>query len=359
MARPRKPDRIRPLDAALRRVAGADRVLRQAAADRLGVGSTDLDTLLLLDDGGALAAGRIAEALAITTGAVTGLIDRLERQGWVTRTRDDADRRQVLVEIAAAKRPALAELRATREQALLAAAEDVDDAAVAELARVITAAADAMTAAAGELAPASAAESDAGDRAPIGSIEHGILRFSGGTRLELRGGRIRDLYRATFHGRRPVVAVDPGGVVTVQYKGLSWFGGRDIAAAMTLTTAVPWSIEIGRGASLLNADLRELDIRSIDITGGASECDLRLPRPRGSVVMRVKGGASHVVVRRPRGTAVQATVRGGANSLELDDQTIGAVGSTARLATPGWDGAVDRWSIELGGGASHLTVAEE
>jgi DNA-binding MarR family transcriptional regulator len=99
-----KPERIRPLARALTRAAEAERRLRLAAAERLGVGLSDFDALLLIDTAGPLAAGRIAEALALTTGAVTGLIDRLERAGWVQRTRHEADRRQVLIELAPAKR---------------------------------------------------------------------------------------------------------------------------------------------------------------------------------------------------------------------------------------------------------------
>jgi hypothetical protein len=73
----------------------------------------------------------------------------------------------------------------------------------------------------------------------------------------------------------------------------------------------------------------------------------------------VTGGANHVVVRRPKGAAAQAVVRGGANSLAFDDQHLGSFGSTARFATPGFETAADRWSIELTGGASDLSVSEE
>ena len=223
MTRSRKPERIRPLDAALRRIADADRRLRQAAAEQLGVGPSDLDTLLLLAESGPQAAGRIAEALAITTGAVTGLVDRLERQGWVERTRHETDRRQVLVELAAAKRSAIDALRTGREQALVAATADDDDDAIATAARVIDAAAERLVVAASELATAGAEPdaADAGDRAPIGDLEDATLRFSGAARLALRGARIRDLYRAAFHGRRPMVSVEPGGVLAIQYKGLA------------------------------------------------------------------------------------------------------------------------------------------
>jgi len=324
---------------------------------------SDFDALLLIDTTGPLTAGRIADAMAITTGAVTGLIDRLERAGWVQRTRHEADRRQVLIELAPARRDAVDAHWTDRERMVLEAAGDADDATLAACARVLDTVADRMAALiAGSADGEEAARPDDGgdgDRAPLGSIERGRLRFSSGAaRLSLRGARIKDLYRATFRGRRPQVAVESDGTVAVQYKGFSWFGVRDVGAELTLTTAVPWTIAIRRGVSYLAADLRELQVSAFEITGGVTESELSLPRPRGTATVRIGGGASRFSVKRPRGTAAQVVVRGGASNLVFDAQRLGTVGSATRLATPGWDGAPDRWSIELTGGASELSVTE-
>jgi DNA-binding MarR family transcriptional regulator len=359
----RKAERIRPLARALTRAADADRRLRLAAAERLGVGLSDLDAILLIDATGPLPAGRIAEALALTTGAVTGLLDRLERGAWVQRTRHDADRRQVLIELVPDRRDAVAAHHRDRERLLLDAAADADDATLAACARVLDAAADRLAAGRAERAHDDTAHADDpgdGDRAPIGSIERARLRFAAGaSHLDLRAARIKDLYRATFRGRRPQIAVDPDGTVAVQYKGFSWPAVRDVGAELTLTTAIPWSIEIRRGVSRLTADLRELHLAAFDITGGVTESELSLPRPRGTATVRITGGASRLVVSRPRGTAAQVLVRGGASNFVFDAQRLGAVGSATRLATPGWDSAPDRWSIELTGGASDLSVTEQ
>jgi len=360
----RKPERIRPLARALIRASDADRRLRLAAAERLGVGPSDFDALLLIDTAGPLTAGRLADATALTTGAVTGLIDRLERAGWVQRTRHEADRRQVLIELAPARREAVDAHWGDRERMVLDAAGEADDATLATCARLLDAVADRMAAGMAERAHADdtarADDGGDGDRAPIGSTERGRLRFaSGASRLELRGARIKDLYRATFRGRRPQISVEPDGTVAVQYKGMSWFGVRDVGAELTLTTAVPWTIEIRRGVSHLAADLRELQVSAFEITGGVTESELSLPRPRGTATVRIGGGASRLTVRRPRGTAAQVVVRGGASNFVFDAQQLGAVGSATRLATPGWDTAADRWSIELTGGASDLSVIEQ
>jgi DNA-binding MarR family transcriptional regulator len=363
MTTARKRERIHSLAVAVARVTDADRRLRMAAAERLGVGGTDFDALILLDTAGALAAGRIAEAMAITTGAVTGLIDRLERAGWVQRTRHETDRRQVLIELAPARRDQLDAHWKDRDRFVAEAIGELDEAGLADAARLLDAIAARTLAGLDDRAAAAGAtgsdDTSDGARAPLGAVEHGRLRFASGvSRMELRGARIKDLYRATFHGKRPQIAVEPDGLVTLQYKGFSWFGMAGVSAQMALTTAVPWAIEIRRGVSHLTADLRELEVTGIDISGGASECELTLPRPRGHATLRITGGASQLVVKRPRGAAAQLMIRGGASSFVFDDQRIGAVGGTIRLSTPGWDSTADRWTIELTGGASGLAVTE-
>ncbi|MEA5358994.1 MarR family transcriptional regulator [Amycolatopsis sp., V23-08] len=76
-------------------------VLRHARiAERMGLSGTDHKTLDLVGQAdGPLTAGRIAELTGLSTGAVTGVIDRLEKVGLVRRVRDPDDRRKVLVEV--------------------------------------------------------------------------------------------------------------------------------------------------------------------------------------------------------------------------------------------------------------------
>jgi DNA-binding MarR family transcriptional regulator len=72
--------------------------LDELATDLMGVNRTDARVLDLLEENGRMAAGEIAEAAGITSGAVTGVLDRLERSGYARRARVDGDRRKVLVE---------------------------------------------------------------------------------------------------------------------------------------------------------------------------------------------------------------------------------------------------------------------
>jgi DNA-binding MarR family transcriptional regulator len=70
-------------------------------AEQMGLSGTDHKCLeLVLNAKQPLTAGQIAQLSGLSTGAVTGVIDRLERRGFARRVRDPHDRRKVLVEIA-------------------------------------------------------------------------------------------------------------------------------------------------------------------------------------------------------------------------------------------------------------------
>ena len=72
--------------------------------------------------------------------------------------------------------------------------------------------------------------------------------------------------------------------------------------------------------------------------------------------VRVSGGASHVRVHRPVGTALRAAISGGASQLVFDGQTLGAVGGRNALESPGFASAQDRFEVRFSGGASKLTI---
>src|SRR5215468_6026034 len=67
------------------------------AAEDVGLNPSDLGCLCLLLLHGPIPAGRLAELTGLTTGAVTGVVDRLERAGFAQRVLDPTDRRKVIV----------------------------------------------------------------------------------------------------------------------------------------------------------------------------------------------------------------------------------------------------------------------
>ncbi|TQS31155.1 MarR family winged helix-turn-helix transcriptional regulator [Microbispora sp. KK1-11] len=92
----RRADLMARLLDALRRANALSVAMSQAAAERIGINTTDLHCLNLLTNG-PLTASELARRAGITTASVTGVIDRLETVGYVRRERDSVDRRKVIV----------------------------------------------------------------------------------------------------------------------------------------------------------------------------------------------------------------------------------------------------------------------
>jgi hypothetical protein len=194
--------------------------------------------------------------------------------------------------------------------------------------------------------------------APLGSITHGRLQFTrGAANVTLRvDSSMKDLYRARFDGPPPGVNAREG-AVTIRYpRTFHPFDWRKRTAEVKLNAAIPWQIEFHRGLSRLDADLSVLELGSFEITGGVSGVELTLPRPSGTVSVRVSGGASDVSIHRPEGVAARISVGRGASKLAFDEQRFGAIGGETRLQTNDYDGATDRYDVEVTGGASKLSV---
>lgn len=72
-------------------------LMHQAIAEKAGLTGTDHKYIDLLLQHGSMTAGQLAELSGITTGAVTAMIDRLEKSKLVKRERSANDRRKVIV----------------------------------------------------------------------------------------------------------------------------------------------------------------------------------------------------------------------------------------------------------------------
>jgi DNA-binding MarR family transcriptional regulator len=96
------PDRaelLKDLVLAGRQLSTATVMFHQAIADRLGLNVTDHKCIDLLLLNGPLTAGEVARMTGLTTGAITAVIDRLEKAGYVRRADDPHDRRRVILQV--------------------------------------------------------------------------------------------------------------------------------------------------------------------------------------------------------------------------------------------------------------------
>jgi DNA-binding MarR family transcriptional regulator len=355
-------DRDAALDAivrALRKIDFQGEVFGQTVAVRLGLSESDIKALELLVDSDPVTAGRLAEMLNLSTGAVTRVLDRLEQAGYVRRTADAADRRRVVVEVVSERmtaiRDALGPLGDAQADVVAGYTDDQLDLINDFLSKMADA---------GQARADAARETLVGlpeegvHRAPLGALQEArLLVRSGATDLVLNGAAgATDLYRARFDGKQPMVRVRDGTVIVAYRDGMrEIFDWRKRGATISLNQAIPWTIEIHGGMTKARADLTAMDLRAFQLTGGAVRIRLELGRPSGVVPVRIAGGASELRVERPDDVAVRMRLKGGASRVELDEQRLGA-GSDVTLESPGASRAETRYEIEVSGGTNRVTV---
>jgi DNA-binding MarR family transcriptional regulator len=353
--------RTRLLTSTLRDVARASlncTAFGQALAPQLGISTTDLDCIAQLHEFGPASAGQLAEALKLTSGAITGVIDRLEAARFVVREADPGDRRRVIVRLTDER---IVDLRQALAPLVLAAGQAVERYSESDIllfTEILRRVVDVVQQQTEQLkADRVTADSHSRLTAPLGAVVEGSLEFSNGaSELRILGSEsVAQLYQATFEGAQPSVRVQDGGV-TFRYKRMGLLDWAKHAGTVGLAGSIPWRIALRGGVANASLDARGLDLRELVVDGGASKLDCLLSQPRGTVRVCIEGGVNRVKIERPEGVPVQIAIHGGANRVELDTQRFGAMGGDVRLASPGWELATDRYDIEVRGGASRLEI---
>ncbi|WP_409271795.1 MarR family winged helix-turn-helix transcriptional regulator [Neobacillus sp. SCS-31] len=95
----RKRDLINQMQSLAQKNSTETALFHQTAAEKLGLGITDLKAVSTLLQEGPMTAGQLSKRLNLTTGAVSNVIDRLEREEFVQRKPDIKDRRKVIVTV--------------------------------------------------------------------------------------------------------------------------------------------------------------------------------------------------------------------------------------------------------------------
>lgn len=196
----------------------------------------------------------------------------------------------------------------------------------------------------------------------IGGLTAAVLDLSyGASNLEVRTGVTGDaLYQAQVDypadENPPTFNFDPGtGTVGInENQGPSFhLFGSNRRLSITLTNHIPWTIRVSGGVSNLRLDLRELQLTTLDLSGGLSQSEAQLGPPKGTVGIHVSGGVSNMTIRAPRGSEWNISVSGGASDLTINGQSSGGIGEFHKQSS-GYNGAADRLDIQISGGLSHL-----
>jgi DNA-binding MarR family transcriptional regulator len=118
---------VQELEHAVRRSSAQGVIFGQTVATRMGIASSDLECLDILNLEDRVTAGRLAEVTGLTTGAITGVIDRLEKAGFVQRERDETDRRKVFIKTIPANVAVVGKFYESLQRAMLKAWSEYSD----------------------------------------------------------------------------------------------------------------------------------------------------------------------------------------------------------------------------------------
>ena len=361
---------------ALRRLITEAIGTHDVVAASLGLNPTDLRCLELAASEPEMTPTRLAELSDLTSGAVTGVLDRLERAGFVQRESDPTDRRRLLVRVDPDRRAELeAQYAPIIDRAIEAGTGASGGAYLAALADALGREADrlrvttyggilddAYTVPIGDVARARLVLHTGAPRLNLGGAAFGqqvrMVAETAATRLALRPAEPDgELIRASFVGPPPDVRTSDG-TVTMRYRRRV-IDTRSRAIDAALHPSAAWAVEIENGLTDLDADLRGVRILGITARGGVNHFALRLPHPSGTVRIAIAGGVSEGRLTRPAGIPVLLAADGGVSRLSFDGQGRESSGEALRVRSRGYDRAPDRYELEVGGGISDLTIDEE
>jgi DNA-binding MarR family transcriptional regulator len=341
----------------LLRLQNASDALVAAAAATLGLNATDFACLRVLLVEGPCTAGKLAETSGLTTGAITGIVDRLEKAGFVGRDSDPDDRRRVIAFIRPEQRDRIIALLAPDTSALLE--QGFDEADLGVLARFAAHQLESVRAETARLRALHSAtrlplDASGAVTVPLAGRTSALLEIVGGA-MDLRIATMSDpdaLARAEFASTSTRLS-ERDGHLRISTRGR--VGGERPAGTLQLNRSVAWSIRVSGGNNHLVFALQDTQVDSVEVVGGDGDLELALGRPAQPLVIRVEGGESHITVTRTPGVPVEVSVRGLLASLTADGADVGPLAQTKWRSDPAAEAAAIRISIR--GGLNHLTLA--
>jgi hypothetical protein len=153
---------------------------------------------------------------------------------------------------------------------------------------------------------------------------------------------------------RPVLTHDDGTRLTL---ATGSGHARNYTVQVTLSSAVTWTLDFDAGTQATDVNMRGATVGDVTFGAGSDVIDLVLPRPSGTSVIRLAGGASRFSLSLPPGVPAQVRAAQGAAELALDSGTRTGVAGGTVVTSPGWASARNRFDIDAVSGVDQLTVA--
>jgi hypothetical protein len=180
---------------------------------------------------------------------------------------------------------------------------------------------------------------------------------SGATAVTVRGAELGDrLYRVSTPDDARVVPAVAEVRERVQVQLADAPGAGPSSVVIELNRGVRWEVRLTAGTTSATVDLRDTAVSGVAFIGGVNSIDLTLPRPAGTVAVRMAGGATNFAIHAPDGVPVRVGFGSGAGSATVDGQRRNGLSAGTVLTPEEWDAAGDRYDVDNTAGVSTLTV---
>jgi cell wall-active antibiotic response 4TMS protein YvqF len=124
---------------------------------------------------------------------------------------------------------------------------------------------------------------------------------------------------------------------------------------LLLNPRVPLTLDVQEGASSGTLDLSKLRVGTFDLQTGASHLSVVMPESSGATEASIKGGAASIDVQVPSGVAAQITYQGGLSTVNVDQSRFPASGERS-YRSPDYDSAQNKLDLAIQAGVSTVTV---
>ncbi len=196
--------------------------------------------------------------------------------------------------------------------------------------------------------------------APASGVAEGKFEIvSGAETLAVRCSDTGDdLYRASTPNDGSLVPQATTNGDTTQLSLVPSGANGAASAEVLLSSKVRWELTMAGGGLTQTIDCSAGRLSSLSLGQGAGDIEVSLPKPEGTMLTRLTGGAGKLRIHLPAGPPVQVKIGNGAGagSISIDGQAHNDVRPGTDLTPAGWNQATDRYTVDATVGLASLTV---
>jgi hypothetical protein len=125
---------------------------------------------------------------------------------------------------------------------------------------------------------------------------------------------------------------------------------------VVLSTAVRWQLRFSGYADEQQINLSGGKVSSVELVAGMHKADLQLPKPSGTVPVKITGAVDQLALRSPADNPVRVKMGGGAGDVVAGTRKLHAIAPGSTLTPKDWKEHSDRYDVTAASAIGSLNV---